>query len=255
MTQFLKLLSGQVFEIDRENLVVTTQESTNVGRPDLVISQKLDFAIFIEIKDRSGLGQLQLERYYAKLLERKEEKRQLILLTRSTHSMRQSALEKEKYRHLCWYQISNWLVQNIFKDEIVNYVSKNFAAFLEEKSMSLPKVTKEFTPGVLAMLHLRGMMEIALQEIMPNEELIKTDPWDSIGFYWTPEKNWLGIYYSEPQQIWLEKGGTEKPRPKLGLDLAEVGFFNLDGGQQLEYLIDFLDKGIRELKMHPLPIV
>jgi len=43
-------------------------------------------------------------------------------------------------------------------------------------------------------------------------------------------KNWLGIYYSDPSQIWLEKGGVETPRPKIGLNLAEEGFFDLKGG-------------------------
>lgn len=255
LPDFLYLISGQHLEIDAANLVISTQESTELGRPDLVLVQKTDFTFFIEIKHDSSLGHRQLERYYEMLLERPTKKRQLVLLTRSKYSLRQSALGKEKYRHICWYEISAWLRDLKLEDEITRYIAQSYVDFLEEKSMSLTKVTKELIPGILAMHHLLNMMEIALLEVMPNESFKKTDMQDSIGFYWTEGKHWLGIYYGEPQQVWLEKGGIEKPRPKLGLNLIDVGFFDIVGGQQLEKLIAFVADGTKELGMQSLPIV
>ena len=193
LSDFLALLGGAGLELDTDNVVISTQESTDPGRPDLVITQKTDFTFFIEIKHDSSLGHQQLERYFAKLAERHSNIKHLVLLTRSKHSMRQTAMEKEKYIHLCWYQVSRWLANSKFRDNTAQYLAESYASFLEEKSMSLVKVRREFTSGIIAMRHLRNMMEIALLEVLPDEPLTKTDPWDSIGFYWTEGKTGWGF--------------------------------------------------------------
>jgi hypothetical protein len=256
LQKFLLQLTGKNLEIDTENLVITTQESTEQGRPDLAISQKLDFLFYIEVKDRSGLGWQQLERYYKELKKREETNKQLFLLTRSKMTAHHVSLSREKFTHILWHQVAAWLATLPLQKDVPKYLVKSYVTFLEESQMSLVQI-KNYADGVFNMRRMVELIRFALDEAIPNEHFAYTNPLEKqwIGYYWQPDHNWLGFYFDKPVILWIEKGGDEEPRPKRSLNLEETHFFDLDSGEQLDALISFIRKSVEELHITQSPVV
>ncbi len=249
LQQLLERLTGHPLVIDVDNLIITTQESTEQGIPDLAISQSLDFLLYIEVKNRSDLGWQQLERYYDELSKREEAQKQLFLLTRSREAAHQVTLSQDNYTHILWHQISAWIGDLSLNGHVSKYIVKSYISFLEDSQMSLVEIDN-YEVGVRNMHRMVELIAIALGEALPSEHFRPSNQWQkSIGYYWQPEKNWLGFYYDNPTLLWIEKGGTEEPRAKLPLNLKDIGFFGLDSGEQLDTLIAFITKGINKLNI------
>ena len=167
------------FETD-EVISVSTQETTEQGRPDIKVSSP-NKLIYIEVKHDSPLGYQQLERYKKALDSSPAELRHVILLTRFAVDLEEG---EQPYKHVRWYEIYNWLTsaRTKVKDPISVYLIDSFNSFLEVKQMSLQKVEWEYINGVSALNNLINMIEIAIQGAsLPIYG--KSPGWDFKGFY------------------------------------------------------------------------
>jgi hypothetical protein len=218
---------------------IATQMSVVEGRPDIVITTGEDRVVFIEVKHDSRLGLDQLERYYEHLKSSSYLEKQLVFLTRSKHSIQETTLDPERFHHVSWYQISGWLSETDFKNDIVNHTIQQFLEFLREKEMSMEKITWEYIEGVQAMRNLLSMLGTAIAEADPSLGVKKTMGWSWAGYYL--EGNiFLGFRYEDNLIISFENNGGDNPTFKRDLDLEQVHFFSLRAGEQLECLIDFI---------------
>ncbi|MHA1401979.1 MAG: PD-(D/E)XK nuclease family protein [Candidatus Heimdallarchaeaceae archaeon] len=162
-----------------EKISITTQESTDLGRPDIKITTP-DKLIYIEVKHDSLLGREQIERYLQILDNSSSPIKKLILLTR--FSIEFTEQEAKPYKNIRWFEIYNWL-SNVKPTNIVNkYLVLSFLKFLEEKQMSVKKVTWEYMNGVPALKNLMNMIEVAI-ESTSLKIASKSAGWDWMGYY------------------------------------------------------------------------
>ena len=223
---------------------ITTQKSVEEDRPDIVIQVGPDKVVFIEVKHDSSLGQDQLEKYYAHLENSSSQEKQLVLLTRSRHSVQETTLDQEQFHHVCWYEISGWLSEAEFQDETSQFLVQQFLDFLKEKEMSMKKVTWEYIQGVPAMINLVNMIGTALSEVAPESNTKKTVGASWAGFY--IEGIFIGFRYANPLLIVFENDTGNNPTFKRDLYLEKAHFFSLNAGEQLECMIDFIGKSFND---------
>ncbi len=224
---------------------ISTQFTVEEGRPDIVIEVGTDKLVFIEVKHDSSLGFEQLERYYSHLKSLSGKETQLVLLTRSRLSIQETLLDRRLFHHVCWYEISGWLSEADIHDEVVIFLVDQFLGFLEEKEMSMEKVTWEYIQGMPAMVNLVNMLGIAIAEALPEEKTRRTAGWNWIGYYLGEGTDvWVGIRYKEPLKIVFENNNGNNPTLQQELILMDAHFFSLTAGEQLECLIDFVGNSI-----------
>ena len=232
---------------ESEEITITTQLSIEGGIPDIVINAGDDKLVLIEVKHDSSLGEGQLESYYTYLDGLLAKDKQLVLLTRSRHSIQETSLDRSLFHHVCWYEISGWLSEANFDDEVVHYLTEQFLDFLKEKGMSMEKITWEYIEGIPAMVNLAIMLERAIAEALPEEEFRRTAGWNWIGYYMGEETDiWFGVRYQDPLKIIFENNRGINPTFQRELLLLEVHFFSLTAGEQLECLIEFARNSFQE---------
>ncbi len=229
---------------ESEVISIATQFSTEGGIPDIVINAGDEKMVLVEVKHDSSLGEGQLESYYAYLEKLKTDDKQLVLLTRSRHSIQETNLDQELFHHVCWYEISGWLSEADFQDEVVKYLVEQFLDFLKEKEMSMEKITWEYIQGVPAMLNLVTMIGTAISEVFPESSTKKTVGASWAGYY--VEGIFIGFRYASPLLIVFENDTGNNPTFKRDLHLEKVHFFSLTAGDQLECLIDFVGNSFEE---------
>ncbi|MGD2159040.1 MAG: PD-(D/E)XK nuclease family protein [Anaerolineales bacterium] len=243
----LNNICGQDLRLSKPQRVnISSQVTTEEGKPDIVIKEGNEKIVFIEVKHDSSLGLDQLERYYAHLEGLQTEDKQLVLLTRSRHSVQETTLDPEKFHHVCWYEISGWLSEADIHDDIAGYLVEQFLDFLKEKEMSMEKVTWEYIRGVPAMTNLVNMIATALSEIAPETGTQKTMGASWAGFYM--EGIFIGFRYATPLMIVFENDRGYNPTFKRDLSLEKAHFFSLSAGEQLECLIEFIQESLEELE-------
>jgi hypothetical protein len=231
---------------DPKSVAIATQVAVDLGRPDIEIRDGTNTLVYIEVKHDSPLGVNQLERYKAQLQESGLSNTLLVLLTRSRSSLLETSLQPDEYHHICWYDIYNWLSNVDTKDAICQYFIRSFMSFLEDKSMSLKKVTWEYIQGVPSLINLTTMMEAAVQEVMPAVALRRTAGWSWRGFY-LDNAYFLGIRYERPLTVTFENNFGNNPTATHELDLEGRHFFSLSREEQFEGLINFLQTASQEV--------
>jgi len=240
-----------------ENILVSTQEVTEYGTPDIRISSQ-DKLIYIEVKHDSPLGIQQISRYQKALGSSSAPIKQVVLLTRFAVDVGES---EKPYKHIRWFEIYNYLasMKTEIKDPACIYLIDSFNSFLEAKQMTLQKVTWEYINGIPAMLNLINMIEVAIQGA--SIDFYKTFPksagWDFKGFNLRNHDFWCGFYFSNPLVLTFEVLDKKKfNRDKLTeptyllqegkerlwfrLPLEEIHFFSLDKDQQLDITTNFI---------------
>jgi len=223
------------------SVLISTQVTTDMGRPDIVISGEATL-VYIEVKHDSPLGLRQLERYKAQLQESGVPNTRLVLLTRSRNSPVETTLQLGDYYHIYWYEIYNWLHTTNTQDDICQYFVQSLMSFLEEKRMSMKRVTWEYIQGIPALLNLTDMMETAITEVMPAVKLTRTAGWFWRGFYLS-EDYWFGVRYAQVLLLVFENNRGNSPVTyKCDLNLQEKHFFSLDKDEQFECLVEFLQR-------------
>ena len=250
------------FDID-EAISVSTQETTEQGRPDIKISSA-DKLIYIEVKHDSPLGTQQLARYAKALQSSSASIKHIVLLTRFAIDFEEQ--EEKPYKHVRWFEVYNWLEEAKIKliDTVVVYLIDSFNSFLEVKQMSLQKVGWEYINGVPALNNLINMLEVAIKGASISI-YGKSPGWDYKG-YWLEKKEFISvIYYNNPLIITFElmdkrqynkeliKDPTYelregKERLWFRFDLEKLHFFSLGKDEQLEELTRFMKTAYKEAK-------
>ncbi len=222
-----------------ESVVISTQVTVGEGRPDIEVRSGTDTLVYVKVKHDAPLGAGQLEYYLAKLEEAPEPNTHLVLLTRSRASSRETTLDRNNYHHVCWYEIHNRLATTAVGDEVCRYLIDGFMRFLEEKEMSMEKVSREYIEGAPALLNLTKMMEVSVIEAVPDANRKRTAGWDWRGFN-LDGRYFYGIRHQRPLLVVFENNLGTSPTYKRDLALDEVGFFSLSKNEQFETLVEFL---------------
>lgn len=245
---------------DSETVLVSTQEVTEQGTPDIKISS-FNKLIYIEVKHDSPLGQNQIARYKKALEASSASVKHVVLLTRFTIDFEEQ--EEKPYKNVHWFEVFNWL-ENIMgkvKDTIVVYLIESFSSFLEAKRMSIQKVGSEYINGIPALNNLMNMIESAVQNV--GIPFYAPSPrgagWSFKGFWLKDKDYWCGIHYNNPSIVTFELIDKKKYNLKLvetpsysikegkkrlwfSFRLEESPFFSVDKDKQLEMVTDFVRK-------------
>ena len=260
-------VSKNEFHFDHEEKIsISTQITTEQGRPDIRISSS-DKLIFVEVKHDSPLGHEQISRYKKALEVSSAPIKKVILLTRFNAELN----EKEKpYKHMKWFEIYNYLSNSLklVHDPVCSYLVDSFMSFLEAKQMTLQKITIEYVNGIPALLNLINMIEVAVQAA--GIDFYKTYPksagWDFKGFNLHKHLYWCGIYFNNPLVITFEVlnknkyDKTKLPHPTyllqegkerlwFRLPLEDIQFFSLDKDKQLVRLTQFISTCFKEAEL------
>lgn len=224
--------------------IFVTQEMVEGGIPDIAITLNTELLAYIEIKHDAPLGDGQLE-YYKKLLDKSGYPHQaLILLTRSKQSANETTLPPDQYSHVCWYEVHAWLQDLLGLDSVLDHFINDFLVFLEEKNMSLQKVSWEYGNGVKSLIDLTAMLEAALSEVFPNSKTSKTAGWSWRGFYLDDfqqdKRYFIGLRYDDSMTISFEDNLSTSTSFRKDLHLEERHFFSLKSGEQFECLLEYL---------------
>ncbi len=218
---------------------LTTQVTVERGRPDIEVAESTDTLVYVEIKHDSELGENQLEYYYSKLEESDRPNRRLVFLSRSKASAVRTSLGHNQFFHICWYDVFDWLNDFHGADPIVDYLVANFQEFLQEKKMSVRKVTWEFEQGIATLVDFTTMLEVAIREAVPTLPVKKTAGWSWRGFY-LDGSIFCGIRYDKPMILALQNNFGTNPTASEALDLVKTHFLALPKDEQLELLVGFL---------------
>jgi hypothetical protein len=229
-----------------EAIFINTQLKLEQGRPDIQIREFDDTLIYIEIKHDAPISQGQLECYYTQLCQSDYRNIQLVLLTRSRASASETTLAPHEYHHICWYEIYNWLAGADIDDEVSQYFIHDFLYFLEEKNMNLQKVSWEYTPGIVSLLNLTTMMEVAVREALPKAVLRRSAGWSWRGFF-LDNAFFFGIRYEHPLTIAFENNMGNNPTAKSELDLEKAHFLALTKDEQFELISKFVEQANKEV--------
>lgn len=253
--------------LDQDPLLITTQEITEQGKPDICIESNR-LLTYVEVKAGSQLGDNQIGRYLDALAQQGRGKQcRLVLLTRGPVEFADG--EARPHRHVRWHEVADRLLQEGPRlGEATSFVVNQFVGFLEEQIMTIEHVGWEYTNGVIAMRRLVEMLGKALE--LANIPVYRaTAGWDWIGYYLGQSRDlWAGISYTDPNKLLvgyelaeadlakfeaLEGQGQEefvlernwnngKPDFYLPLDEERVHFFALTKESQLTRLTTFLKK-------------
>lgn len=227
-----------------ENIAISTQETTEQGRPDIKIYSP-DKLIYIEVKHDSGLGYRQIQRYKEALKLSKATVKEVILLTRFTVDFNEE--EEKPHKHIRWFQIYNWLSDLKVENPINDYLIKSLLKFLEVKNMSIQKIPWEYINGTPAFKNFINMLEVAIQAAS-LKVYKKSAGWDWMGFYIESKKKFCGISYDNPLLLKFEVYEEKKTGSSATLNLESVHFFSLDKDEQLNQLTQFIKKCNKEQK-------
>ncbi len=245
-----------------EKITIKTQVQTEQGTPDIVISSP-DKLIYIEVKHDSNLGYKQLNRYKKELESSEVSCKKLILLSRFSIDVEENQL-KCCDRHVFWYEVYNWVAAGRAKtrDPICTYLMESFNSFLEEKQMSIQKVSWEYLNGIRAFNNLINMIEVAIKDVgIPVHTRIAA--WDSKALWLDRKKHWCGVYYDQPLVVVfktfhkrdLDMKRVEAPSYPVKealesiwfqLQLKDKHFFSLEKDKQLDEITEFVKTAYKE---------
>lgn len=242
-----------------EHVSVSTQETTELGTPDIKVSSP-DKLIYIEVKHDSPLGYQQLERYKKALESSTKPIKHVALLTRFAIDYQEN--EERPYKHVRWHEVYNWLEKSKAQDPVSIYLIESFKSFLEVKQMSIQKVGWEYINGVPAFNNLINLIEVAIQGAsLRIHQRSAGSEWK--GFYVESNEFLCSIYYDNPLFIIFEIPVKKNFNAKLldasiyplkedkysirfQMDLEENHFFSLNKDEQLEEITKFVKTAYKE---------
>jgi len=261
---------GMVFTVD-DDIAVSTQYATDLGTPDIKISSR-DKLAYVEVKDHSPVKATQLKGYREVLQSSNCGFKKLILLTR--YAVNNEEHKDIPDRQVCWFDVYNWLESLEPQHAVSTYLINSFNSFLEDKRMSIEKVTSEYINGMPAFNNLINMIEAAIKGV--GIPLHKSHPraavWDSKGFWLENKKYYCGIYYNAPLTLIfkafnkkdLDIGKVASPTYPIReafasiwfmLQLEDMHLFSLDKDRQLEEITKFISTAhseARQMRITPL---
>ena len=250
------LVKDNDFSFDTDEYIsISTQETTEQGRPDIKVSSP-DKLIYVEVKHDSTLGHRQIERYKAALNQSLAIIKHVILLTRFAVDFNEQ--QEKPYKHIRWFEVYKCLDNTKVQDSISKYLIESFKNLLEVKRMSIQKVGWEYINGLPALNSLIDMIEVAIQAASLKVHQ-KRAAWDSKAFWLEKKEFWCGVYYDDSQEVIFEIANKnkfnlslvdntrypvekEKKTISFVLKLDDIYFFSLDKDKQLEEISKFIKK-------------
>ncbi|MFC1979447.1 hypothetical protein ACFLVS_01025 [Chloroflexota bacterium] len=264
-TQLLNSLCAEsdeaVFDTEDE-ISVSTQYVTDLGTPDIKVSAQ-DKLVYVEVKDYSPVKARQLK-HYREVLETSDcESQRLILLTR--YAVDYIDHKGIPDRQVCWFEVYNWLTCLETQDSVSAYLINSFKSFLEDRRMSIERVSWEYINGVPSFNNLINMIEAAIKNvgITFHKKKPRAAAWDSKGFWLNNKKYYCGIYYNAPltvvfkafhkkdlnmDNVQIPSYPTKEAFASIWfmLQLEDIHFFALDKDIQLEKITKFIGTAYNE---------
>lgn len=189
-------------EDEASAIEIRTQIETGSGRPDLEI-RTLNRVAWIEVKAESVLRVGQLEGYRILLAESGVPETQLILLTRYRETYAADAVRPDL--ELRWFEVADWfeseLPTAIMAGEVPGFLVQQFLEFLEARRMTLVHVSKFMPEGLLAVANLMSMLLEAAGAC--GVKARKSADWESLGLNLDGMKYWIGVTFSDPENLWF----------------------------------------------------
>ena len=250
------------FSFDKdEDISISTQETTEQGRPDIKVSSP-DKLIYIEVKHDSAFDPDQIRRYQRDLDGKTASIKHVIALTRFTIDLNEQP--KELYRHVRWFEVYNWLTKIKSANLVNQYLIDSFKSFLEEKQMGIQRIVLGYINGVPALNNMINMIEAGIQGagLKVNAKYYGLE---AKGFYIESKEFLCGVWLSEPlfvsieiQRPYLKKYNTkllktpsylleeERGAISFSLDLEKIHFFSLTKDEQLDEITKFIKTSYKE---------
>ena len=254
--------SDAAFDLGKQ-ISITTQFTTDEGRPDLCI-QSDSFLALVEFKKGSGLGPDQLERY-SRWLKKNANGRmtRLVLLSvflvapeendGQTKARDETPLDVV-YRR--WHSVADWLKHSAELSETSQFLIDEFLDFLGEQIMTVEQVSWQYLEGTRALCRFTDMLGKALENagIQIHQ---RSSGWDSRGLYTEGKRFWIGVYLSRPSVLQFEfvdaapdverfknlgRGEILDKKCLFTSDLTSeaVHFFSRSKDSQLDFLTTFV---------------
>jgi hypothetical protein len=253
---FLRILNflcvnKEEFEFnENEAIEITTQISTEYGRPDIKILSH-DKLIYIEVKHNSGLGYKQIKRYENALKKSNATYKKVILLTKFAIDINEQE-ESKPYKHVRWFEIANWFSSFEFDkhtNPVTKYLINSFLNFLEARNMTMQKISWEYVNGFQAFKNLINMLITAAEEKYPKFK--KSAGWDFTGVYLDKDtRAFFGLYHTKSLKIVIEVLDKQKKKKiySESLDLENIYFFCLNKDQQIEKIRTFIKEKFNDIE-------
>lgn len=267
----LKFLTGDRLALpaaDANAVEVTTQVTTESGRPDVEIRAG-DHLVYVEAKDRSGLGRDQVQRYLDVLAGSGAPHTTLVLLTR--YPLEKSGGLKANVERR-WYEVAavleHELAQHAWQHAEAKFLTEQFVAYLQMRGMAMDHVGCELKDGVRAWVSLVTMVYEGLKNLVPRRKYSIGQEW--AGCYTddtSKAKAWVGITWADPTvllfhsrkicvtqetvaAVGVGEFNKEKRRWELQLDLASdrEGFFAKTKADQQGRVGEFIREAVAALE-------
>ena len=260
----------------REKLTITTQVTTEQGRPDIEIAIKGQFRAFVEAKSQSSVRKGQLKQYRKELNNSGLPTRALalVLLTRYPAEIPD---DDEKPDVFCrWYQIAGWLEAEYNKEGRIKnaesgFLTNQFVEFLKIRNIAMEKAGPELAAGLKSLTNILKMLEEAINA---NADRAKgyykcVAEFEYIGFALDDKKFLLFINYEDPTILGFQTNGhkfsvTNDAEQRAGFgkwekneDWGEIwshelkldsAFFGRSKDDQMKCLFDFVRKCLAATK-------
>lgn len=259
----LRYICSEKLLIPKDNLNsvnIHTQFLTKYGTPDLVLSWT-DSIVFIEVKVDSGFGIEQLDRYRSALLERSENNKALVTLTRYPLN----TLEGNVDHSIRWFKLAELFNDLSPEGDVGKYLKNEFLMLLRYRGLIMDSISSELAKGVYSFRCLIDMLEEAVRS---NGLSIyqRSGAWDWQGFYVDNKRLFIGIYFSEPTIISINTE-IEIPEPipeditfgkiennkwscSLKIINGDEDFFEKTQGDQLLYIEGLIKEPIKYALEH-----
>ena len=211
---------------DSNGIEIQTQVEAVSGRPDLEIRTQHRL-VWVEVKAESALRIGQLEGYRVLLGESGVQQTKLILLTRYPEKFGPDDACPDL--ELRWFEIADWLEAELTvcheADPVAGFLAQQFLDFLGGRSMTLAQVDKFMPEGVRALSNMMNMLaEAAAVCKVPAQ---RSATWEYFGLNLGSPKSWIGVEFSEPDDIVFATRCKINPDAAAKLGVGEV--FEQDG--------------------------
>jgi hypothetical protein len=224
-TRLIARLTGGFIDLPPEDasaIEIHTQVEATHGRPDLEIRSPHRLA-WVEVKAESELRTGQLEGYRVMLRESGVAQTRLVLLTRYPEAFKPGDTRPDL--ELRWFEIADWLETELPEaqatGDIAGFLVSQLLDFLEARSMTLAQVGKFMPEGLRAVSNLMNMLvEAAGACKVPVK---KSAGWDFIGLYLDGKKYWVGVNFSEPEDLTFKTCCRIDPVAAGKLGVGELG--------------------------------
>ncbi len=187
----------------------------------------------------SPLGEGQLESYQRQIQTEYGGRGRLVLLARSSHSVRETKLDRDLFHSVCWHEVYSWLSNLELSDPLTSLYVDEFRGYLEGRAMGVQQVSWEYENGIKSMLILSNLLETAVSEAWPGADVKRTAGWNWRGLCFDGEY-FIGCRFERFKMLAFESSQGTNPSFRLDLDFDDVHSHSLTAGEQRETITNLI---------------